>query len=70
MPEATRWDAAAYETAAVVQLAWGRKVLARRKWRGDETVIDVVVPAASTAVAEFSKLLENVFRNVNIALVN
>ena len=41
MPEATRWDAAAYETAAVVQLAWGRKVLARRKWRGDETVIDV-----------------------------
>jgi UDP-N-acetyl-D-glucosamine dehydrogenase len=31
---------------------------------------DRVVPASSTRVAEMSKLLENVFRSVNIALVN
>ena len=32
--------------------------------------VDRVVPVASTRVAEASKLLENVFRSVNIALVN
>jgi UDP-N-acetyl-D-glucosamine dehydrogenase len=33
-------------------------------------VCDEVVPVSSTDVAEFSKLLENIFRSVNIALVN
>ncbi|BDG60374.1 UDP-N-acetyl-D-glucosamine dehydrogenase [Caldinitratiruptor microaerophilus] len=33
-------------------------------------VTDQVVPVSSTTVAEMAKLLENVFRNVNIALVN
>lgn len=33
-------------------------------------VADVVVPVSSTEVAEMTKLFENVFRNVNIALVN
>jgi UDP-N-acetyl-D-glucosamine dehydrogenase len=34
------------------------------------TVIDTVVPVSSAEVAESSKLLENIFRAVNIALVN
>jgi len=34
------------------------------------SVIDSVVPVSSTEVAEASKLLENIFRAVNIALVN
>ncbi|GAG77955.1 unnamed protein product, partial [marine sediment metagenome] len=33
-------------------------------------VADVVVPVSSTEVAEMTKLFENVFRSVNIALVN
>ena len=33
-------------------------------------VVDTVVPMSSPAAAEMAKLLENVFRNVNIALVN
>lgn len=33
-------------------------------------IIDNVVPVASTKVAEMSKLLENIYRSVNIALVN
>lgn len=32
--------------------------------------LDVVVPVGSTAVAESAKLFENIFRSVNIALVN
>ena len=35
-----------------------------------KTIIDKVVPVSSPEVAEFSKLLENIFRSVNIALVN
>lgn len=35
-----------------------------------EQVIEHVIPMTSPAAAEMSKLLENVFRNVNIALVN
>jgi UDP-N-acetyl-D-glucosamine dehydrogenase len=35
-----------------------------------ETVIDRTVPVSSTRVAEASKLLENIYRSVNIALVN
>lgn len=34
------------------------------------SVIDQVVPVSSTRVAETAKLLENIFRSVNIALVN
>lgn len=34
------------------------------------SIIDAVVPVSSTEVAESSKLLENIFRAVNIALVN
>lgn len=34
------------------------------------TALDTVVPVASAEVAESSKLLENIFRAVNIALVN
>ena len=33
-------------------------------------VVDVVVPVSSPEVAEMTKVFENVFRNVNIALVN
>ncbi|MGB0440196.1 MAG: nucleotide sugar dehydrogenase, partial [Paracoccaceae bacterium] len=35
-----------------------------------ESVIDVVVPVSSTRAAEATKLTENIFRAVNIALVN
>lgn len=34
------------------------------------SVIEKVVPVSSTQVAELAKLLENIFRSVNIALVN
>ena len=34
------------------------------------SVIEKVVPVSSTQVAEMAKLLENIFRSVNIALVN
>jgi len=34
------------------------------------TALDKVVPVSSTQVAEMTKLLENIFRSVNIALVN
>ncbi|MGJ8724705.1 MAG: nucleotide sugar dehydrogenase [Roseibacillus sp.] len=33
-------------------------------------VVEKVVPVSSTQVAEFSKLLENIYRSVNIGLVN
>lgn len=35
-----------------------------------EMIIDTVVPVSSSRVAEATKLLENIFRSVNIALVN
>ncbi len=35
-----------------------------------QTILDKVIPVSSPEVAEFSKLLENIFRSVNIALVN
>ena len=35
-----------------------------------DAAIDVVVPVSNARVAEASKLLENIFRSVNIALVN
>ena len=34
------------------------------------SIVDTVVPVVATRVAELSKLLENTFRHVNIALVN
>jgi len=33
-------------------------------------VIDIVVPVSSPEVAEFTKLLENIYRSINIAMVN
>jgi len=35
-----------------------------------ESAVDVVIPVSSTKVAEFSKILENIHRAVNIGLVN
>ena len=35
-----------------------------------EQVVDQVIPVSSPEVAEFTKILENTFRSVNIALVN
>ncbi|MFC1612171.1 nucleotide sugar dehydrogenase [Myxococcota bacterium] len=35
-----------------------------------EAALDRVIPVSSTRVAEMTKLLENIFRSVNIALVN
>lgn len=35
-----------------------------------EAVVEKVVPVSSTQVAEFAKLLENIYRSVNIGLVN
>lgn len=35
-----------------------------------EQIIDRIITVSSTEIAEFSKLLENIFRSVNIALVN
>lgn len=36
----------------------------------NELIIDKVVPVSTPAIAEMEKLLENIFRSVNIALVN
>ncbi len=36
----------------------------------NQIIIDLVVPVSSPKVAEMEKLLENIFRSVNIALVN
>ena len=36
----------------------------------NQQIIDLVVPVSSPKVAEMEKLLENIFRSVNIALVN
>jgi UDP-N-acetyl-D-glucosamine dehydrogenase len=38
--------------------------------RAYESVLDCVVPVSSTEAAELTKLLENTFRSINIALVN
>jgi UDP-N-acetyl-D-glucosamine dehydrogenase len=35
-----------------------------------KTAIDVVVPVSSTRTAEFTKLLENTFRAINISMIN
>ena len=35
-----------------------------------EAVVEQVVPVSSTQIAEFAKLLENIYRSVNIGLVN
>jgi UDP-N-acetyl-D-glucosamine dehydrogenase len=42
----------------------------RRAVALDELVCDEVIPVSTPEVAELTKLLENVFRSVNIALVN
>lgn len=38
--EPVQWDAHAYDDVSQIQLEWGRRVLARRAWRGDEVVLD------------------------------
>ena len=43
--------------------------LAKVKWLYDQ-LVDTTVPVSGTREAELSKLLENTFRHVNIALVN
>ena len=45
----------------------GSRMLAEAFYR---TIVDQVVPVSSTATAEAVKLTENIFRSVNIALVN
>lgn len=35
-----------------------------------EKIVETIVPVGSTKIAEFSKLLENIYRSVNIGLVN
>lgn len=35
------WDAAAYHQVATLQHKWGRALLSRHDWRGDERVLDV-----------------------------
>ena len=39
-------------------------------WRSTAQAIETLVPVSSCRVAEATKLLENIFRSVNIALVN
>ena len=34
------WDAETYEKVSVVQLTWGQRVIRRRKWSGNEIVMD------------------------------
>lgn len=34
------WDGAAYDEVAAVQERWGREVVGRNAWRGDEAVLD------------------------------
>lgn len=34
------WDAGQYDKVSSVQLAWGKNVLAKRAWKGSETVLD------------------------------
>ena len=47
-----------------------RRVLARAGRGALRGALDTVVPVSSPEVAEAAKLLENIFRSVNIALVN
>ena len=50
------WDAETYEKVSVVQLTWGQRVIRRRKWRGNEIVMDA--GAGSGALARiFSSIL-------------
>jgi UDP-N-acetyl-D-glucosamine dehydrogenase len=55
-------------TAKVVSGVGPNSLVAVEEFYG--SLVDKVVPVASTAEAELTKLLENTFRHVNIALVN
>ncbi len=55
-------------TAKVVSGIGPNSLVAIEEFYG--SLVDKVVPVASTAEAELTKLLENTFRHVNIALVN
>ncbi len=57
------------ESTPKVVSGLGPASLSRVKWFYDQFV-DRTVPVGSTRVAELTKLLENTFRHVNVALVN
>ena len=50
--------------------AASRRAAPRSRWLFYERFLDTIVPVSSTRAAEMTKLLENIFRCVNIALVN
>lgn len=62
---------ARYSTRTIPKLVGGVDALSRELAVAlYATAIDQVVPVSSTQVAEMAKLFENIFRGVNIALVN
>ncbi|MFB3915685.1 MAG: trans-aconitate 2-methyltransferase [Terriglobales bacterium] len=56
MTQSREWNAAAYHLLSNAQFEWGRKVLARVRVRGDETVLDVGC-GTGRLTAELLKLL-------------
>jgi len=70
-PERENPGDAVYTTANIPKVVGGvtRECLKAAKTLYDQIVIQTV-PVSSTQVAEATKLLENIFRSVNIALVN
>ena len=50
--------------------AGSRRAAPSARRRSTRDIVDEIVPVSTPEVAELSKLLENIFRSVNIALVN
>ncbi|MEA2085235.1 MAG: nucleotide sugar dehydrogenase [Thermodesulfobacteriota bacterium] len=60
-----------YATANIPKVVGGTDETSTRLARKlYETALDEVIPVSTTQIAELTKLLENIFRSVNIALVN
>ena len=60
-----------YATANIPKVVGGIEEISTRLARKlYETALDEVIPVSTTQIAELTKLLENIFRSVNIALVN
>ncbi len=60
-----------FSTATIPKVVGGVDILSSELAAGFyQIAVEQVVPVSSTEVAEMSKLLENIFRSVNIALVN
>ncbi|MCK5545100.1 MAG: nucleotide sugar dehydrogenase [Desulfobulbaceae bacterium] len=60
-----------YSTANIPKVVGGIEEISTRLARKlYETALDEVIPVSTTQIAELTKLLENIFRSVNIALVN